>query len=109
MSAFRAAGIKSLQKAPLLVRTDGCAPTICDVFTATGDELANVCFLHMQDICDLAVAVIKCFAQNICCTFTGREFLKEQQDRKLQCLPARSAPIVGSALVSTGSGSQVPT
>jgi hypothetical protein len=30
------------------------------------------------------VGVIERFPQNICGTFCGREFLKEQQDRKLE-------------------------
>src|SRR5438128_1493701 len=56
---------KGVKKAPLLARTDGCASAIGDVFTRTGDELADVCFLHLQDVRDLTVGVIECFAQNI--------------------------------------------
>ena len=81
-------GDKGLQKAPLLARTDGVHAAICDVFTGAGDELADVCFLHLQYVRDLVVGIIECFAQNICGTFCGREFLEEQQDRKLQCFTA---------------------
>ena len=79
---------KGIQKAPLLARTDGCTSAICDMFAGTGDELADVCFLHLQDVRDLVVGVIECFAQNICGAFCRREFLKEQKDRKLQCFTA---------------------
>jgi hypothetical protein len=58
------------------------------MFPGAGDELTDVCFLHLQDLRDLAVGVIECFAQNICGTFCGRESLKEQHDRKLQCFTA---------------------
>jgi hypothetical protein len=40
---------KGLQKSPLLARNDGCAPTIGDMLTGTGDELAGVCFLQQRD------------------------------------------------------------
>src|SRR5882762_797413 len=79
---------KSLQKAALLAWVDGCAPAICDVFTGTADELPDVCFLHLQDGRDLVVGVIERLVQNICGAFCGREFLKEQQDRKLECFAA---------------------
>jgi hypothetical protein len=73
---------KGFQKAQLLARTNGRAPAIRDMFTGTGDELAAVCLLHLQDVGDLVVRVIECLSQNICGAFRGREFLKEQQDRK---------------------------
>src|SRR5437773_1315438 len=44
---------KGLEKAPLLVRTDGCAPAIGDMLTGAGDELAGVCLLHLQNVRDL--------------------------------------------------------
>jgi hypothetical protein len=40
--------------------------------------------LPFQDVGDLAVGIIERFAQNICGTFCGREFLKQHQNRKLQ-------------------------
>jgi hypothetical protein len=49
------------------------------MFTGTGDELADVCFLHLQDVRDLAVGVVECFTQNIRGAFPGRKFLKKQQ------------------------------
>ena len=72
---------EGLQKAPLLAHTDGRATAICDVFASAGDELPDVCFPHLQDGRNLVVGVIERLAQNICCTFSGREFLKQQQDR----------------------------
>jgi hypothetical protein len=39
-----------LEKATLLRCVDRRAPAIGDVFTGTGHQLADVCFLHLQDI-----------------------------------------------------------
>src|SRR5262249_29764005 len=47
-----------------------------------------VCFLHLQDGGDLVIGVIERLAENICGAFSGREFLEEQQDCKLECLAA---------------------
>src|SRR5689334_12970630 len=58
------------------------------MFTCTEDKLADVCLLHLQNVCDLAVGVIERFTQNIRSTFCGREFLKEHLDRELQCFSA---------------------
>ena len=63
---------KGLQEAPLLARTDGCVPAIRDMFTGTGDKLADVCLLHLQDVGDLAVGVIERFTQNIRGTIVGQ-------------------------------------
>src|SRR5215469_8688447 len=79
---------KSFKKAPVLVRTDGRASTICDMFAGTRDDLAGVSFLHVQDLRDLAVRVIESFTQDVSRTFCGRESLEQEQDRKLQCLSA---------------------
>src|SRR5262249_49537107 len=62
---------KGLQKAPLLVRTDGRAAAFCDMFASTGDELPDVCFLHLQDGRDLLVRVVERLAQNVCGAFCG--------------------------------------
>src|SRR5215469_18108902 len=64
-------GDKGLEKAPLLARANRCAPAIGDVSMGAGDELADVRFLHLQDVCDLVVRIVECFAQNICGTFCG--------------------------------------
>src|SRR5215470_10185790 len=79
---------KCLQKAPLLGQADRCALAIGDVFTSAANELADVCFLRLQDGRDLVVGVIERLAQNICGAFCGREFLKKQQNRKFKCFAA---------------------
>ena len=75
---------KCLQKAALLARTDGCAPPIGDMLTGTGDKLASVCLLQLQDVRDLAMGVIERFTQNICGALSGREFFKEHKHREPQ-------------------------
>src|SRR6185312_7653904 len=52
---------KGFQKAPLLVRTDGRAPAIRNVFTSTGNQLPGVGFLYLQDVGNLAIGVIESF------------------------------------------------
>ena len=61
---------KDLQKPPLLGKTGGYAPAIGDVLTGTGDELARVCLLHLQDVRDLGIRVIERFVQNVCGAFS---------------------------------------
>ena len=75
---------KRSQKAPLLVGTDGSLPPIGDMFAGTGNYLAGVCFLYLQDVCDLAVRVVERFTQNICGPLCRRELLKEHQDGEFQ-------------------------
>jgi hypothetical protein len=78
MSAFCAAAIKASRRRSCSLELTGVR-RIPDMFTGTGDELADVCFLHFQDVRDLAVGVVECFTQNIRGAFAGRKFLKKQQ------------------------------
>ena len=55
---------------------------------------SSIC--RMSAIC--VVGVIECFAQNICGTFCGREFLKQYKDRKFECF----TPLRTDSRIATG-------
>ncbi len=58
-------------------------PPIGDMFPGAGDELTGVRLTEMKDLHDLPMWVVERFSENIRGSFRTREFLQQQQNRKL--------------------------
>ena len=67
---------------------------IRDMFTGTGDKLADVCLLHLQDVGDLAVGVIERFTQNMESNSLPSRTYGENPISRGKCLVFLYAPLV---------------
>jgi len=73
------------------------------MLTSPGHQLAAVRFCEPQDFGDLPVGVVEFFAENIGCSFRGREFLEQQRDGELQRLAALGSQVrIGAGIRRLG-------
>lgn len=101
-------GNERMEEAALLGAADACSPSIRDVLSCAGDELARVGLFDVENLRNLAIWVVEGFAQHVRGAFR-RASRSSSRRTASSSASARSAPNPGSALVSTGSGSHGPT